>query len=267
MWMSIRTENEEPEVIKLDGPGGTICFSVGEPNGPRGGIWVVQAPFATPDIYIANLSIADFQKVSLHASGRWRFAWTSGHASTNLPKDQDRAIAKWPRPPELVPGWAEAFQVWVIHEDLAPYDGLPAPSDHYFQDACRSLDDVLWIPAPGEKFAIAVHVVIGRADQGEVGFPGYVPLGGFSLARHRGSQEACLLLAARVPLTEEHYAHVEHYRNQALASISVDGIELDSPSIRGYLFGEGTRRVPSFWDIRWQPYPPALLPPTPEAPA
>src|SRR5215204_3540531 len=173
MFMSVRTEDGEAEILKIDGPGSTFCFCVGTLNGPRSSIWVVQSPENKRDVYITNLSIADFQKVSLHASNRWRFAWTSEYAPQVVPTGEDRLIERWERPDEVVPGWTDAFHIWVPHDDLTVVEGLPTPKSQYFKDVCTSEEDIRWIPAPGPGAAIGFHVVIGRADQVEVKFDGY----------------------------------------------------------------------------------------------
>lgn len=51
------------------------------------------------DVYVAPRSIAGSFKISLHASGRFRFGFTSDdNAKRFLKEDQDRATFKWPRP-------------------------------------------------------------------------------------------------------------------------------------------------------------------------
>jgi hypothetical protein len=109
--MAVRTDESHIATFQLSGPGGAVCFAVGSPSGPRSSVWVIKAPPDTRDVYVGNMSIIDFIKISLHQSGIWRYALTKGHARGTLPAGVDRVVERWHRPPEVVPGWTEALNI------------------------------------------------------------------------------------------------------------------------------------------------------------
>src|SRR5215211_480335 len=75
-----------------------VRFGVGDADGPRSAMWRLWTQKGTCDVYIAARTLGGVQKVSLHESGVWRFAFTSvyweGRASTG---DEDRLIERWNR--------------------------------------------------------------------------------------------------------------------------------------------------------------------------
>lgn len=250
--------NQVNGTFELTNPGGTTCVCVGSPKGRSSSVWAFQASPRDKDVYIANLSIADFQKMSLHASGKWRWAWSQLYASQNLNPDQDRAIVKWDRPEESVPGWTAAFQVWVLHEDLTEFAGLSRPKDPFFAEVCRTTDDIFWIPAPNPGEAVVIYPVIGRADTGTTTFEESLVCGVHLLRSSSGlatepEEEVLLVLAKYVAMSEGNYGMIEHARERALSSLDPSST-VDRDTGRGYLFGEGSDEVKAMWDIGLRGY-------------
>lgn len=93
-----------------------VRFAVGDPAGAQSSIWRLWTGRKHSDVYLAARTVAQDVKISLHESGNWRHAFTSEHVSGPSPlvsPDQDRAVSKWQRPPEMAPGVTMAFQILV----------------------------------------------------------------------------------------------------------------------------------------------------------
>src|SRR5687767_14251758 len=98
-----------------------VRFGVGEPASDRSSVWRVWVPKGSNDVYIAARTLGGTLKVSLHVSGRWRTAFTSESASRGVPWLQpgtDRALEKWNRPAEFVPGVTRAFVVTIPSSEV-----------------------------------------------------------------------------------------------------------------------------------------------------
>ncbi len=223
---------------------------MGALDGPRGGIWTVQAPSKTRDVYITNLAIADFQKVSLHQSGDWRYAWQSAYAKQLGLSGPGRILTQRARPSATVPGWTEALQIWVLHDELSIYEGIPTPADPYFKNSCQTNNEILWIPDPGPGKAVGLYLMLGEPDGPELGFPGYLPIAGMELAPDGKTHEACIVFLVVRDLSDQDYALVNDAKAKMPETQAFKELDLTKPSIRGFLFGTGLRGVPSFWDIR-----------------
>ena len=159
MWLTVRDDNQQLIREELSGSGGTFCFAVGEPDGPGSAIWAVQAPTNKRDVYIAGFGIGGIQKVSLHRSGDWRYQWTSEQAAKPGLSGKGRIIEQWTRPSEALPGWTEAFQIWIPNDELTTYAGIPAPTDQYYKGVCQSEDgDLLGVGTRSRKGHRCVRV-------------------------------------------------------------------------------------------------------------
>ncbi len=74
------------------------------------------------DVYIAVRSLGGIFKTSLHASGQYRHAFVNtSEAERFLPPGRDRAVVKWTRPDQQVPGGTLLFQVVIPEPGLASY--------------------------------------------------------------------------------------------------------------------------------------------------
>lgn len=239
--MRLRNDKGKQETLKLDGPGGKLRFGVGNPMGERASVWVIEAGRNTRDVYLGNRDMMSFQKISLHQSGVWRFAWTEEKAPLFLSAGENRLIDSWSRPPELGAGWTLALRIWVPEEDVATVAKV--------QGKAKSLKAINWVPRPPPSTAIVFQVVIARPDQGEVHLKDSVPLAGFTLATHNGNLEACLVLLSSVPVTSENRLWLDETRGRVFAEAQTRGVDLGTPTIRAAAYGyenDGTR---SLWDF------------------
>jgi hypothetical protein len=76
------------------------------------------------DIYVSYSAAKSSIKVSLHASGRWRFGYESdeiAQAAGRAP-GSDRAVAKWQRPAPLIPGVTQAMAIRIPTSELRSVD-------------------------------------------------------------------------------------------------------------------------------------------------
>jgi hypothetical protein len=98
-----------------------VRFGVGDPDGAQSSIWRMWTGRKRSDVYLAARMVAQDIKISLHESGNWRHAFTSEHMSGPSPlisHDQDRAVSKWQRSPEMSPGITMAFQILVSASEI-----------------------------------------------------------------------------------------------------------------------------------------------------
>jgi len=70
----------------------TIRIGIGTPELPKSTLWSITV--GSSDVYIAQRFSYALAKISLHNSGKWRFAANS----QNWTKEEDRALFKWDRP-------------------------------------------------------------------------------------------------------------------------------------------------------------------------
>ncbi len=243
--LTFRTDDGKHDTKELKGPGGKLRLGVGNPSGERASVWVIEAPRNKGDVYVGNRDIMGYQKISLHQSGRWRWAWTEAKAPLVLPQGVDRVIDRWPRPPEVGAGWTFALRIWVPAEDVTtvcPLHGNRA-----------SLRAIHWVPKPPPGTALGFHVVMARPNQGEVHLKGYVPLAGFTLARDDGAPEACLVLLSRLTLTAEHRSWLDETRADWVGAAKSAGADLSSPTIRCAVYGVDEVGVRNVWDLSVAP--------------
>jgi len=139
-----------------------IRFAVGSPEGPQSPEWRLWSSRNTSDVFLAARTIAGQAKVTFHESGRWRLAFTEEYASDPNPYVQpgeDRATAKWRRPPEVAPGITRAFFIMV------PASELTSPKVE-----SKSHPDTVWVsPAPsGLATCLTIYFITPDADIGHI---------------------------------------------------------------------------------------------------
>ena len=135
-----------------------VRFAVGNPDGLRSPVWRLWTSGSGSDVYLAARTVADQAKVSFHESGKWRLGFTKEYASGPNPYVQpgeERATAKWRRPPEVVPGITRAFFIMV------PASELTSP-----KVASKSNADSVWVsPAPsGLATCLTIFFTTPAAD-------------------------------------------------------------------------------------------------------
>jgi hypothetical protein len=187
--------------------GGTR-FAVGTADGARSSVWRVWA--YRSDVYVAARSMVSEMRVSLHASGKWRAAFTEAHMKRPEPfidPTLDRAVDKWERPPEFAPGWTRGFMIIVpASEVVTGVEPIAEP------------DDVVWLAPPPDGFATYFDILL--AAPGATGSEGR----GFATARGYESStevvttielengERLWVLAHAEPLTYEATQRLEETR-------------------------------------------------------
>ncbi len=85
-----------------------IRFAVGKRDDPCSSIWRLWSK-GNSDLYLATRNGAHISKFSFHGSKKWRFAINQVVSST----DADRALEKWERPKDFIPGWTRCLSVLV----------------------------------------------------------------------------------------------------------------------------------------------------------
>lgn len=107
----------------------TIRVAVGRDDLLQSSIW--RFWINGNEIYVAAREAAQFIKLSLHSSGKWRLA----HVSTKdindpLSTDKDpRVIARWQRPKEFQPGWTQCLNVLVPAVSIKHYFSIKSVGD------------------------------------------------------------------------------------------------------------------------------------------
>jgi hypothetical protein len=118
-----------------------LRFAVGHPDGPRSAVWRVWATPRSSDVYVTARTLGGVAKVSLHESGRWRFAFTKEYSEDEnslAPSEGDRVIGKWNRPPEVADGITPAFMVSVPSAEVTePRLRLPEVDRKYTSKVVR----------------------------------------------------------------------------------------------------------------------------------
>jgi hypothetical protein len=141
---------------------GVIRIGVIENGFPLSGIWSIIRN--QEDIYVAPRSIAGSFKVSLHASGLFRFGFTSDEkAKRFIPEDSDRAVFKWKRPTTDSPALVLLQLMFPASALLAP---LLRPQLHQSSIGLR-------IPRPGECTVVSIIETVSSLDIAEIGAETY----------------------------------------------------------------------------------------------
>jgi hypothetical protein len=147
----------------------TVRFAVGRPDGPRGSVWRLWT--RKSDVYISAWALTRIQKVSLHKSGLWRQAFTAEHVSAGSPfvaPDEDRAIEKWERPPEVAPGVTKAFEI------IVPSSEVTTPKHPRAEAAFRKHfvgKEIQWIDPPPQDREVHFMVVFTAMEVTDTSLP------------------------------------------------------------------------------------------------
>jgi hypothetical protein len=148
----------------------TVRFGVGSPTRERSSVWRLWVTPNSNDIYLAPRVSAHEFKASLHQSGVWRIGVTKEHQESDwslIGPDQDRAMRKWARPPELIPGLTTAFHVVV------PWSEVALPSHRRPEKRGR----VFWAPIPPPGRVAVFSVLISTPSAVVTGWPGKKSMG------------------------------------------------------------------------------------------
>jgi hypothetical protein len=127
--------------------GSVVRFAVGEPSAPRSSVWCVVCQ--GEDVYLGTRTSMGISKLSLHQSGRWRFAFTT---QSGMTIEGNRLLKRWLRRDEYTPGITRGPSF------LFPY--LSAVGSRTVLNG-EKIDGVSWIPAPrpGRLVDVAIYFV------------------------------------------------------------------------------------------------------------
>jgi hypothetical protein len=221
-----------------------VRWSVGTADGPRSTIWRVWV--SGSDAYIAARPTAGSIKVSLHASGVWRYAFTEEHMTGPrplVPADRDRVLDRWPRPPEFAPGWTRGFSILVPASEVQP---SPA--------AIQKPSEIVWFDLPSAGHMTVFDVLIAAPGaQGSEG-RGYATAAGFENATQvvtvldLASGERLWVVAHQEEISEEQAASFEELRSRILgvggevmARAAAENPDHDLRACGAGELGDGTR--------------------------
>lgn len=168
-------------------------------------------------------------KLSLHASGIWRFAHTETFAAA-VGLQGDRLIQRVTPPSPMVRGWRRAATV------IVPTRSLREPIPEKLNKGTR----VSWWPASRPGWTINFEVMVSDADPDFdeyaafdcIGEVGRIPLSGgggvlvLADEKHYGPWESSLQTLRenmRATLTESRQANVEHLETLAWGTSDNDG--------------------------------------------
>ncbi len=148
-------------------PEQSIRFVVSNKNNQRAATWKCWTSSNSSDVYIACREIGSALKASLHESHQWHLAYFEDFYQRSIPADkkteQGRFIQKWPRPPEIAPGFTLALQIYT------PSTSVSSPLD--------KPSKFVHIPAPDEGAAVEISVFLLTGDAINCECPGATTMG------------------------------------------------------------------------------------------
>ena len=165
-----------------------------EAGGPRSSLWRVWTGRHTSDVYLGARPIAGAVRVSLHESGKWRFAFTKEHQFGPKPlirPDEDRAKFKWDRPPEVFPGLTRAFVISVPSSELMEPAGPP-----------ELQRPAIWLPIPPPNHQVEIDLWLVRQTSDPDGWPGKRAMGTTCLYRKKVPSGEELIVTAYAAVTD-----------------------------------------------------------------
>lgn len=163
------------DVVTLASPG-AIRFATGDPNGLRSLTWTVVGSRNSDDVYVGARGLMGAAKLSLHQSGKWRFAFTKeGVEKVGLPQGDDRVIERYDATTELAPGWIHAARIRTPSTTFSTRISERRPKDR---------QPILFYRAPDLPLHLEYHVVLGdhTAADAEVPVTEAITVGRMTLA-------------------------------------------------------------------------------------
>jgi hypothetical protein len=180
-------------------------------------------------VYVGGHGMTGDIKVSLHASGDWRHAFSQEHYRDPLPSapsKRRRVISKWERPPEFTPGYTRALQI------LVPDEHIVTPQDDGIHDL-----EVHWSPRPGPGHELYFTCILGPQDA--EGWPGRDSMGTQLIHREDlGTGDRLWLLAHSAPLNVERSQALQGVEKMVRANLEGEPEEhLVNPTHRVFTIG------------------------------
>lgn len=207
--------------------GAAIRFAVGDPLGACSSNYRLWAEGRAGDVYVANRMVADRIKVSLHASGEYREAFTTRYMAAIGMSAGERARMVWKRlEPER--GWIYAFRINIPGSQLRPVPkGTP-----------ESKQAIYWHPAPAEPDTMTVYtVLVGPKDLRQEGFPGGRAGALFLMGLTAGNGDRVALMVHETKGTREFRVGLERFRRQYAEDMLREG-RTDWRNVRALLPGK-----------------------------
>ncbi len=133
-----------PELRKFKGD--VIRFCVGNINELYSSIWRLWSK-GNEDFYLAVRDSAHVAKFSFHRVG-WRFAINENIQRSN--PTQDRAMKKWQRPDEFIPGWTRCLGIIIP----------PRITKRPFKSLTIINKDLIFIDPPSSKRKKIFNIII-----------------------------------------------------------------------------------------------------------
>ena len=149
----------------------SLRFGIHDSAGRRAATWKLwtDAGKGRSEVYLANRSLGGFLKTSLHESGEWHTAyWQSvfeEHVKGTSPTHKDRYIEKWPRPPEISPGFTLAFRI------VTPWSAVTNAIEG------SNLKEIIWLPNAPESKATEIDILMSKPTTPVSGWPGKQSMG------------------------------------------------------------------------------------------
>lgn len=228
-----------------------LRFCVGQPSA-RSSFWSAFANRGSDDVYIAIRSSAHLHKISLHASGDFRYQLIGMTQETldqpNLAfvstsnSGNGRILHRWNRPEASPDGWTDCMSIMVPAADLEAGPARP-----------KDLKDVVWIPSPSQGRATQIRGFLVNPNRGEHDLSPLIPedggfslIGGFKLA---GGQVFVMLSATLTPTPNE-TATLEGFRRNSRSKVHANFDWAPSNHPRALAFAVGSSNYPTFFDLR-----------------
>jgi hypothetical protein len=133
-----------------------LRFAVGTDVGPRSAVWRIWTN--RDDVYVQSNYSGGAIKTSLHASGRFRHAFSEEEASRWVSDGEDRAFEKWSEP-DREPGNAR-----LVLEIRIPTDELTIPTQEP-EPAAKSKIKFIEPAPPGWEVVASIFLVSPEDDE------------------------------------------------------------------------------------------------------
>jgi hypothetical protein len=202
-----------------------------EPNGPRSQLWRVWTGARNSDVYIGARPVAGEVRVSLHESGKWRFAFTEKHQQGPAPLiglEEDRAKHKWDRPPEFAPGLTRAFIIIVPASELR----APKAPDPLVKPAH-------WLEPPPEGHQVEIDLFLSAHPAKDDSWPGKNAMGTEFLYRQGLPNGEVLYVVSHIAETASEVQQRTNAYKEAGLKAGLDRYmeETGAEQLRGVMFG------------------------------
>ena len=228
-----------------------VRFAVGDPAGARSAVWRLWTSRTKSDVYVSARALTSILKISLHESGDWQHAFTDTRGMAHVPPGQDRALARWYRPPEFEPGLTRAFEIIIPASEVtkSPY----LEWDKNFRPGYAD-KEIVWVPPPPEGYATHFAVLFSSAEGTAATLPAWPGRTGagsrlIAVATLPNSQTVWLV-AFEPEISESNRQHVE--RNKRLLVEAARQLKEDpseTPELRALVSGGGDEETHWYLDI------------------